>query len=145
VDPAKRLLRPHVEVFVLVAVRLYRDGIVDALRRDPRFRVVGCATSLRAAEETLQDLESAPHVALVDLDLAEGTGAVRALRDTWPTTRIVALALRESDEDVVSRAEAGVNGLVSSDATLAELLDAVDAAVDDAVLGSQKRSVAHPR
>jgi hypothetical protein len=33
-------------VFVLVAVRLYRDGIVGALRGDARFRVVGSADSL---------------------------------------------------------------------------------------------------
>lgn len=135
-DPRNELLRPDIDVVVLVAVRLYRDGIVDALRRDPRFRVVGSAASLRTAREQLQSLASAPHVALVDLDLPEGPAVARALREAWPTLSIVALAVREADEEVVAWAEAGVSGLVSREATLAELLDAVDAAVNDEVLCS---------
>lgn len=133
-DPRGKPLRPDIDVFVLVDVRLYRDGIVDALRRDPRFRVIGSAATLRTAREQLDSLTSAPHVALVDLDLAEGPAVARSLREAWPTISIVALAVREADEDVVSWAEAGVSGLVSREATLAELLDAVDAAVKDEVL-----------
>ena len=135
-DPREKLLRPDIDVFVLVAVRLYRDGIVDALRRDSRFRVVGSAASLRTAREQLESLTSAPQVALVDLDLGEGTAVTRELRQTWPTISIVVLAVREADEDVVSWAEAGASGLVSRDATLAEVLDAVGAAVNDEVLCS---------
>src|SRR5690242_8276186 len=66
-DPGNRSLRPEIEVFVLVGVRLYRDGIVDALRRDPRFRVAGSSASLRTARESLDGLTSAPHAALIDL------------------------------------------------------------------------------
>ncbi|MFL6018868.1 MAG: hypothetical protein ACJ74V_15185, partial [Gaiellaceae bacterium] len=117
VDPRNTLLRRDTEVFVLVGVRLYRDGIVDALRRDPRFHVVGSAASLRTAREELEGLLSAPHVALLDLDLPEGFGAARALREAWPTLSVVALAVRESDDDVVSWAEAGVSGLVSRSAS----------------------------
>jgi two-component system, NarL family, nitrate/nitrite response regulator NarL len=148
VDPRNTLLRPTIEVFVLVAVRLYRDGIVDALRRDPRFRVVGSAASLRTAREELEGLLSAPHVALLDLDLPDGYGAARGIREAWPTIAIVALAVREADEDVVSWAEAGVSGLVSRNASLAELLNAIDAAVDHelicspAVAGALLRRVA---
>jgi two-component system nitrate/nitrite response regulator NarL len=136
VDPRDELLRPDIDVFVLVAVRLYRDGIVDALRRDSRFGVVGSAASLRTAREQLESLTSAPQVALVDLDLSEGPAVARELRRTWPTISIVVLAVREADEDVVSWAEAGASGLVSRDATLAEVLDAVGAAVNDEVLCS---------
>ena len=133
-DPANASLRPEIQVFVLLGVRLYRDGIVDALRRDPRFRVVGSSATLRTARESLEGLTSAPHAALIDLDLPEGFGAARALHDAWPSIAVVALAVREADEDVVSWAEAGVSGLVSRNASLAELLDAVSAAVDDRVL-----------
>jgi hypothetical protein len=58
VSPANASLRPEIEVFVLVGVRLYRDGIVDALRQDPRFRVVGSSASLRTAREGLQGPEA---------------------------------------------------------------------------------------
>ena len=130
-DPRERLLRPPIEVFVLVSVRLYRDGIADAVGRDSRFRVVGSAATLDDANEQLAVLRRPPDAALVDLGLAEGTGATRALRDSWPETCVVALGVREVDYDVVSMAEAGVSGLVSRDATLRELLDAVEAAARD--------------
>jgi two-component system nitrate/nitrite response regulator NarL len=142
-DPADKLLRPQTTVLVLVAVRLYRDGISDALDRDPRFRVVGSADSLEAARE-----ETAADVAVVDVALPEGAGAARALRALWPSTRIVALAVREADEDVVSWAEAGVAGLVTREATLDELLDAVEGAAageavcSPAVTGALLRRVA---
>ena len=79
----------------------------------------------------------APDLALVDVDLAEGVDAARTLRSVWPGTTIVALAVRENDEDVVSWVEAGASGLVSREATLAELLDGVEAAARGEVLVSE--------
>ena len=135
-DPWESQLRPPIEVFVLVSVRLYRDGIADAVERDSRFRVVGRAATLDDARVQLGALARPPAAALVDLGLAEGAGAARALRDAWPATSVVALGVRESDRDVVALAEAGVSGLVSRDATLPELLDAVEAAARDEALCS---------
>src|SRR5262245_54980947 len=124
------------EVFVLVAVRLYREGIADALARDRRFSVVGTAGSLRNARPRLVALARPPDVTLLDLGLVEGAGATRALRAAEPSTSIVALAVQEADGDVVLWAEAGGSGLVSAEATLAELLDAVAAAARDEVVTS---------
>jgi DNA-binding NarL/FixJ family response regulator len=135
-DPAERLLRPPIEVLVLVSVRLYRDGIADAVGRDSRFRVVGAAATFEDARAQLDALPRPPAAALVDLGLAEGVGAARALRDAWPGLAVVALGVREADRDVVSMAEAGVAGLVSRDATLPELLDAIEAAAREEALCS---------
>ena len=123
-DSERGQLRPGVDVVVLVPVRLYRDGISEALCRDARFRLVGSGGSLREIET----LDQSPHVALVDLALAERAGATGVLRGRWPEVQIVALAVREADEEVLSWAKAGVAGLVSVDATLADLLDVVAAA-----------------
>jgi two-component system, NarL family, nitrate/nitrite response regulator NarL len=134
--PGEGLLRPELDVFVLVAVRLYRDGIADALERDPRFRLVGSAGALDGARELLDVLDEPPAVAVVDLGLPEGAGATRALRAGWPDVRIVALAVPEADEEVLQLAEAGVAGIVTREATLAEVLDAVAAAARREVLTS---------
>ena len=114
-------------------MRLYRDGIADALRRDPRFRVAGSAGALEEAGLRLASLPRPPNVALVDLGLPEGAGAARVLRSAWPTVAIVALAVREVDDEVLEWAEAGAAGLVSRDASLADVLDAVAAAARDEV------------
>lgn len=116
-------------MFVLVAVRLYRNGIADALARDTRFRVVGRSGALQEAQTQLLLLPDAPAVTVVDLGLPEGAGAARSLRAMWPAMSIVALGVPEIDAKIVQLAEAGVDGLVTQDASLAELRDAVAAAV----------------
>jgi DNA-binding NarL/FixJ family response regulator len=136
------LLRPTIEIFVLVSVRLYRDGIADALQQDRRFRVVGSAASLDSARQALDTYTEAPDVALVDVDLPEGVDAARTLRSVWPETTIVALAVHQNDDHVVSWVEAGASGLVSRDATLAELLDGVEAAAKGEVLVPQSVAAA---
>lgn len=122
--------------FVLVPVRLYRDGIKDALVRDPRFDVIGSASSLDAALADLHSAARLPDVTLVDMRLPEGAAAARTLHSRWPATATVALAVGEADEEIVSWAEAGVAGLVSREATLAEVLNAVEAAARHEALTS---------
>ena len=134
--PWERQLRPPIDVFVLVSVRLYRDGIADAVGRDGRFRVVGRAGAVEDALAQLAALDGPPDAALVDLGLVDGTGAARVLRDAWPETSVVAFGVREADRDVVSLAEAGVSGLVSREATMPELLDALEASARDEALCS---------
>jgi DNA-binding NarL/FixJ family response regulator len=148
VEPGNSLLRPDVDVFVLVAVRLYRDGIADALRRDARFRLVGGSGALDDARIQLALLAVPPDVVLVDLGLPEGAGAARSIRAGWPGVGIVALAVREADEEILEWAEAGAAGLVTREATLAQVLDAVAAAArhevvtTPAVAGALLRRVA---
>jgi two-component system, NarL family, nitrate/nitrite response regulator NarL len=135
-DPAEGLVRRPIEVFVLVAVRVYRDGIVEAIERDPRFHVIGSAATLAGAWHLLDALPRPPDITLIDLALPEGTHVARALGRGWPSSGIMAVAVGEADEEVVQWAEAGVSGLVSREATLAQLLDAIEAAAKEEVVTS---------
>jgi len=128
------LSRQRIRIFVVVSVRLYRDGIADALQQDGRFRLVGSYGSLESARRDLGGAAEPAEVALVDVHLGEGEDTVRSLRSTWPETSVVALAVREVDEDVVAWVEAGASGLVARDATLAELTDALEAAAKGELL-----------
>jgi DNA-binding NarL/FixJ family response regulator len=61
---------------------------------------------------------------LLDLTITDALATVRAVADT--ETRLIALGVREVEEDVVDAAEAGVSGYVGRDASLHELVDAVE-------------------
>src|SRR5262249_46943848 len=130
----EELWRQQIRIFVVVSVRLYRDGITDALQQDRRFRLVGSYASLDAARVGLRGLAGPGGLALPDVPLGDGGGAGRSPHNPWPVTRVVALAVREVDDDVVAWVEAGASGLVARDATLAELTDALEAAANGELL-----------
>jgi two-component system nitrate/nitrite response regulator NarL len=113
-----------IEVLVVAGVRFYRDGIAAALTADPRFAVVGSAGDVREAAASLDMLE--PDVVLLDLAGADGPALVRSLLERAPGARVVALGVREAEDDVLPLAEAGVAGYVTRDGSVEDLLAAVE-------------------
>lgn len=116
-------------VFIAAAVRMYEEGLAAALGDDLRFELVGTAASRHAMLDAVAALEPPPDVVLVDLGHAEGVAAVRALRRSAPEVGVVALAIGDTDADVLAWAEAGAVALVPREASLAELSDLLEAVV----------------
>jgi DNA-binding NarL/FixJ family response regulator len=116
----------RIRVLVLASIRLYREGIADALRRDPRIDVVGLVSSSDDAVAIVG--AQRPTVAVLDVGGADGLDLVRELRLLAPRLRIVVLAITEVDRDVLAWAEAGISGYVTRDGSLDDLLSAVTAA-----------------
>ena len=112
-------------VFVIAPVRLYREGIADALERAGH-TVVGQATDVSDALGLLPDMP--PAVALLDTEGADGRAAVRALRRRAPRMRIVVLAISGTAKDVIAWAEAGIAGYVTCHDSLDDLIETVAAA-----------------
>jgi two-component system nitrate/nitrite response regulator NarL len=108
-----------VGVLVVADYPLYREGLAQALDYREGIRVVGTAASSPEALRRVADLE--PDVALVDVATTNGFAAVRSLGETVPDAKIVALALPDSEDDVVAYAEAGASGWVSRNGTLADV------------------------
>jgi len=63
-----------------------------------------------------------PDFILLDAALDGGLAAVSQLRDAVPCVRVVALAIMETEQEVISWAEAGVAGFIPRTATLADLV-----------------------
>ena len=112
---------------IVASVRLYREGIADALRQAGRHAVLGTAGTGPAAIERLRALPAPPGLILLDVSVPEGPALVAALRDAAPGAKVIALAVRDGDGDAIAWAEAGVAALVSRDASLDELLRTIDA------------------
>jgi DNA-binding NarL/FixJ family response regulator len=107
-------------VLVATPVRLYREGIVRFLDAAVEVVVVGSTTG--PAETLAHALELTPDVVLLDMALADSRDTVRALRRTMPRIAVVALALAESEEDVLGCAEVGISAYVPNDSSLEELV-----------------------
>lgn len=110
-------------VIVASEVRFYREGLVRVLRRYPDLAVVGMAAS---GDQALELVGQVPcDVALIDIAMPGGRQCMWQLRSVVPQARIVALAVRDDDQDVIASIEAGAHGYVPNDGSLDEVVATV--------------------
>lgn len=119
--------RGPVRVVITTPVRFYRDGLAAVLGRDPLIRVL--AATATAADVLACVVDEPPDVVLLDLPLPDGPAAARDLLAVDPSLRVVALAAREVEDDVLAWAEAGASGYVSHASSIAELGECIHQAV----------------
>lgn len=131
----------QVRVFVVAEVRLYEQGLAQVIGRDRRYTVAGTASSLGDALTRLPRLDSPPDVALIDLG-GVGPSAVVAMRDVVPDLKVIALGIDELEPEVIRWAEVGIDGLVSRQASLEDLMATVDCVARGETLCSPRMTAA---
>ncbi len=110
-------------VLVVTEIRLYRDGVADALRQMTDVEVAVTAAGGESA--VLAARRNECDFVLLDMALRNSPGVVEALLAARPSIKVVALGVPEDSPDVVAFAEVGICGYVSRDASLAELAAAL--------------------
>ena len=130
----------RISVFVVAAVRLYREGIGDALGQLPDMELAGTAGDAVEALDCLARLR--PDVVVVDTSRALSTETLRRLHRAAPGTRLLALGIDEADVAVLAAAEAGVAGFLTREQSLAELEQAVRAVARGESLCSPRHAAA---
>jgi len=105
-----------------------RDGLRGVFADDPDFEVVGEAAS--GTEAVARVERGGADVVLMDLRMPEmgGVEAIRRLRETAPSVRVLVLTTYDTDSDVLPAIEAGATGYLLKDAPREELIRAVRAA-----------------
>ena len=111
VEPARAAVR----VLVASDVRLLCDGLSMAFASDPDVAVERTVCSAEALVDGTR--ASRPGVVILDASMPGALDAARVIASDSPATRIVAVAVDESVNDVVACAEAGIAGYVPQDAT----------------------------
>jgi two-component system, NarL family, nitrate/nitrite response regulator NarL len=116
-----------VRVAILSVVRLYAEGLAEYLRSRGDLSVTGIA---RNFDEIKKLLEATP-VDLILCDTSEKDTAieVRRIASCFNEVRIVAVALTETETEIISWAEAGISAYVPRQASLAQLYTAILAAM----------------
>jgi two-component system, NarL family, nitrate/nitrite response regulator NarL len=114
--PEERYLR----IVIVSEVRFLRESLAEFLERDPSVSVVGLCADL--AEVVALRPPLGADVVLMDAALRDGVAAASRTCQIKPDIRIIAYAVRETKEDVIAWAEAGVIGYVPDTAALADLV-----------------------
>jgi two-component system nitrate/nitrite response regulator NarL len=112
-----------VTVYILSGLRLYADGLAEAIDRHPEITVLGHGTDIASEIERVR--ERHPDVVLIDVTIEGGASVVRAIHRAARDAKLVAVAVAETAVDVVELAEAGISGYITQDASLDDLVEAI--------------------
>ena len=115
-------------VFIVADVRIYRDGLAESLSTLPQLTVLGTSAGRADARERVRQLR--PDVVLIDVATRESLELIGDLRGGLVDSKVLALAVEESAPDIIQCAEAGAAGYVSAEASMAELVRAIERITD---------------
>ena len=110
----------HLRIVIVSGVRFLREGLAEVFERDPRVSVVELCADLFEAAALAPALDA--DVVLLDATVPGSIAAVRRALEIVPGMRIIVTAVRETEDDIVAWAEAGVIGYIPSTAALTELV-----------------------
>lgn len=105
-------------------IRIYREGLVEALSRVDQLQVQDAVGSVD--DLVTRAADGQPIIVVLDVSMPGGYAAIRTIRVAAPQALVLALGVEETDSNVLSLIDAGINGYVSKDASLQELVRAID-------------------
>jgi len=121
-EPSTLLSDPdlHFSVLIVSEIRLFGEGLAQALARSSRLFVCGFCADLDDAFAKISQLQ--PDIVLFDAALGNGSDAIARMRSIAPRVRVVALAVCETPQNIIAWAEAGAAGYIPNTAGLSEVV-----------------------
>src|SRR5262245_24078941 len=119
-----RHARAPITILIAAAVRLYREGLAATLKAQGHLHIEGTAATSLEARAAARDLQ--PEVIVLDVTLENILDLMRSLRAESAGSRILAFAVREEISAILSYAEAGADGFVTANSSVAELIEAIE-------------------
>ncbi len=117
-----------ITVLIAVDTRIYRDGLVLALRDHPVVTVAGTAGSFAEALDGIRTLT--PNVVLLDIGMPGAVEVALFTRGQPVDPKIVALSVVDLEAEIVAWAELGVASFVTRDDSVADLVRCTIAATE---------------
>ena len=105
---------------------VYREELARALGEAPELVVAGTAADAERALELVCLLES--EIVLLDMGMPHAFDFARQIAQSTRRTRVVALAIREEDSEVIACAEVGIVGYVPRNGSVRDAVDVISAA-----------------
>jgi len=120
-------LNEEIRIVIVDDHDTFRDPLAFMLEREPNITVVARPRSLFEAREVLEGAELAIDVAIVDLNLPDGSGAelIKDLRASRPRTKALVLSAMSEQRYLAEAIGAGAAGVMHKSAPMSDLVEAV--------------------
>jgi two-component system, NarL family, nitrate/nitrite response regulator NarL len=118
--------RGRTTVSILAEIRLYREGLADLLAHERDMHVVAVAASWYEAKRMIA--KSSTQIVLLDMATPGARETVREIKVDAATSKVIAIGVAETDDEVLECAVAGVSGYVTRDDSFETLVAAVRSA-----------------
>lgn len=125
-----------IQLIVVCDVRLYREGLYQVLRHRPGIDVLGTAAG--AGEALRQVRELRPDLVLLDAGMPGALDLMEEVAREPVPARVVAIGVTEEPAAVLRCVEAGAAAYVPRDASIDDLVRAVEAAARGEVMCSPR-------
>lgn len=134
-------MRREIRIMVVDDHDTFRDPLAFMLERERDLTVVARPRSLSEAREDLQRAEHEVDVAIVDLNLPDGSGTdlIKDLRGSHPRVKALVLSAMSERRYLAEAIEAGAAGIMHKSAPMSDLVEAVRSlAVGEQLLTQQE-------
>jgi two-component system nitrate/nitrite response regulator NarL len=117
---------PVIRVLIISGICLYREGLAATLGRTGAISVVGSAADVAQGLEQWNALAEPADVILLDTIPADAELRIRTLLGELPDVPVLALTVPNRETEILAFAEAGIAGFVTLEASVAELVEAIE-------------------
>jgi two-component system nitrate/nitrite response regulator NarL len=122
--PEPNRITPAASALIVSEVRFLRESLAEILVRAANIRVCGQSGTLAHALGIAQ--VQRPEIVLLDVGFPSGVQAAKGLSAALPEASVVALAIAETEENVLAWAEAGIAGYVPNTASVDDLVSLIE-------------------
>jgi DNA-binding NarL/FixJ family response regulator len=111
-------------LLIVSDVRLYRDHLAALLAAQPLGLTI--ETARTGADAIDRVTAQGPHIVLLDLRCRDSQHVVQTIAAIRPTSRIIAFGVDDNERDILACAEAGASAYVPADASVEDLVRAIE-------------------
>lgn len=117
-----------IRLIIISDIRFYREGLAKVLEMQGTVNVVATADNSRQAVE--QIIKYSPDVVLLDMIMVSSCETVSNIMSACPDVKIVALAVNDHEDSILTCARAGIAGYLSRGASIEQVYDALNDVVE---------------